>query len=561
MKKALLLISILLLAGCGGTNNNGGGGGGNNDGGNQNTNPDFVNQTEYDAPYKVATSDAGKARIINRSGNPVLVQSSLLRTDLLKNADFLKASEMEDYFALAEETNLNFLDITIMWSEIETSYGVYSFDELDCYLNYAKKYNLKLNIEWYGSFTDGETRTANMPKYISEKKDEYPILLDLFDFGAYGRVEIIDWKNDKLISREQYALYMMMNHIYEWNHANSMYDPVAMVQIGQGVDRFQRWRVSQYKVNDKEGNLMSFDDAWSYAYHYLNEVGKAVKYSKYKALTRAEFCEQNAVVNYVRKTAELEFIDIACPTYLHEISNMKNGIKNFVEEIEDMPIINVENWANDINYKQTLIEYAMGGSGYVCYQFSSARYYPESPSGTLYNRYNENGTTLAEKFTSRGTRADDAKMINAAISKAYVPIGNAPSGNFTTLGLNSSLDDKSGDERMQKVYLKRGVLLDFTNPAGCIGYAVYDQNYLYCFCNKDAVLTITNCSISVGQKGSFNSLGEWESQGTIILEENKTLTMAANEVYRIRLVSVDALPSATTLSAGGYKSSVDSIRS
>ena len=558
MKKALLLIPVLLLVSCGGSNNNNG----NEDNKpEENINPGFVNQTEFDSPYRMETSDGGKARIVNKSGVPVLMQSSLLRTDLLKNADFMSASEMEDYFALAKETNLNFLDITVMWSDVEKSYDVYSFEDIDSYLGFAKKYGLKLNIEWYGSFTDGECHTANIPKYISDDKETYPLILDLFDFANYGHNEIIDWKNNKLISREQMALYQMMNHIYDWNHENNLYDPVVTVQIGQGVDRFQRWRVGQYKVLDSEGNLMSFDDAWSYSYYYLNEVGKAVKYSKYKTLTRAEFCEQNAVVNYVRTTAELENIDIVCPTHLHEISNMKNGIKNFVDELEDMPILNVENWANDINYKQTLIEYAMGGSGYVCYQFSAPRYFPESPNGTLYNRYNAEGTTLAEKFTSHGDRAIDAKRINGAIAKAYVAIANAPSNNFTTLGLNSSLNDKTGNERIQKVYLRKGLLLDFSNPINCLGFAAFDQNYLYCSSDKDATLTINNCAISVGQKGHFNELGEWESEGTIILENNKTLSMVANEVYRVRLVTIDPLPSASQLSSDGYKSSVDSIRS
>ena len=555
MKKALLLIPVLLITACGSA----GGGGDNKEEGK--TNPDFINQTVFDAPYKVEVSDGGKARIVNRANVPVLMQSSLLRTDLLKHAYFMKAEEMEDYFALAKETNLNFLDITIMWSEIETEKDVYSFNDLDCYLNFAKKYDLKLNIEWYGSFVDGETHDANMPKYINDDKETYPLILDLFDFACYGRSKIMDWNNKNLIEREQLALYSMMNHIYDWNHSNDLYDPVATVQIGQGIDRFQRWRVTQYKVYDKEGNLMSFDDAWQLSYHYLDEIGKAVKYSKYKTLTRAEFCEQNAVVNYVRKAAELDNIDIVCPTYLHEISNMKNGIKNFVDELEDMPVLNVENWANDINYKQTLIEYAMGGSGYVCYQLSAPRYFPESPNGTLYNRYNAEGATLVEKFTSHGDRAVDAKRINGIISKAFVAIANAPMSNFTTFGLNASLDNKTGDERIQKVYLKRGVLLDFSNPTDCLGFALYDQNYVYCSSDKDATLTLNNCAISIGQKGRFNAAGEWESEGTIVLENNKTLTMAANEVYRVRLVTVDPLPSASQLNADGYKSGFDSIRS
>ena len=543
MKKSLFLLPILLIASCSNATKP------------SSKDVNFINHKDGLVPYKYEKSDGGKARLVDNSHNPFLMQSTLLRTDLLKNADFLTASEMEDYFAIAKETAMNTVDITIMWSEIETSYNVYDFSELDCYLSFAKKYELKLNIEWYGSFTDGETHTVNLPEYVVEDTKTYPLILDLFDFANYGHCEIINWKNTSLIHREQLALYSMMNHIYDWNTNNSNYNPVMMVQIGQGIDRFQRWRIEAYKVPGSDGGNMTSDEAWSMVNNYINQMAKAVKYSKYKALTRVEFCEQNAVVNYVRNIANLEFVDFVCPTYLHEIGNTKNGIRSFVDEFDNMPIINAENWANDINYKQILVNYALGGNGYVSYQLSAPRYFPESPNGALYKRYNAEGTTLNEKFAENGTRATDTKMINSALAKLFVPACNAARANFATFGLNSLL----GSE-MQKEYLKCGLLLDYSNPVDCLGFAMYDQNYLYCFSNKNATLTINNCTITVGQRGSFDASGQWNTLETITLTNNKTLNMVANETYRIRIASVSSLPSQSELDANGYKSTVDSIR-
>lgn len=553
MKKIyLLLLPILLLTGCKSDEKK-------EDKPVVPEDPSFVNHEDGESPFRYQKSDGGKARLVNRGGVPFLMQSSLLRTDLLKNADFLTASQMEDYFAIAKETSMNTMDITIMWSEIEKEYNKYDFSELDYYLNYAKKYDLKMNIEWYGSFTDGETHTVNLPDYVVKDQKTYPLILDLFDFANYGHCEIIDWSNANLIHREQLALYNVMNHIYDWNHENSVYDPVMMIQIGQGIDRFQRWRIDAYKVPGKEG-LMTSNEAWEMVNNYINEMAKAVKYSKYKALTRVEFCEQNAVVNYVRNIEKLEYVDLVSPTYLHQIGNTKNGIKSFVDEYEDMPIINAENWANDINYKQILINYAMGGDGYVSYQLSAPRYFPESPNGAIYKRYNPEGTTLAEKFVQNGTRADDTKMINSALRKANVAASNAVRSNFGTLGLNTTLDPLSGDERIQKEYLKCGLLISFSNPENCLGFAIYDQNYLYCFCNKDSSITIENCTITIGQKGSFDETGEWNSEQSINLIDNKTLNMEANQVYRVRMASINELPSASQLENDGYKSTLDSIR-
>ena len=548
MKKILFaILPLILLSSCKGTHGE--------------KTIKLENQTVYDAPYRYENSDDNKARIVYKNGVPVLIQSASLRTDLLKNADFLKAAEMEDYFAIAKETNMNTMEISLMWSEIEIDKDIYSFDELDTYLNFAKEYDLKLNIIWYGSFVDGETHTANIPKYISENPNEYPLIMDLFDFANYGHCEIIDWNNDKLLNREQIALYSALNHVYEWNHNNDNYDPIIMVQLGQGVDRLQRWRVNQYKIPGQDGEIMSFDEAWALSNKYIEAMGKAVKYSKYKALTRSEFCEQSAVVNYVRNIKNIEYVDIVCPTYLHEITTMKNGIKNFVDEYEDMPVINSENWANDINYKQIMVSTAMGGSGYVSYQLSAPRYFPESPKGTLYKRYNPDGTTLEEKFVEHFSRATDTKLVNGLLNKAFVPATNASRGNFASLGLDSSFNDKVGEERTQKIYLKSGILVDYTNPEDVIGYAIYDRNFIYCTSSKDAQLTVNNCTATVAQQGQFNEEGEWESAGNVTLENNKTLIMEAGIAYRIRLATINPLPDPATLISNQYRSTSDSIRS
>ena len=103
---------------------------------------------QYDQPFTMTTSEAGKGVLLNRSLAPVIMTSALLRTDLLINADFLEPSDMEDYFAIAKETNLNTLELTVMWSQIEPEKDKYDFSALDTYLNYAIKYGLKLNIVW-----------------------------------------------------------------------------------------------------------------------------------------------------------------------------------------------------------------------------------------------------------------------------------------------------------------------------------------------------------------------------------------------------------------------------
>lgn len=523
-------------------------------------NNDMVNQSEFDAPYASKLSEGGKAVIVNRKQVPQVMLSALLRTDLLINADFMDSKDMEDYFAICKETGMNTIELSVMWSQIEPEKDSYDFSDIKNYLDFAKKYDLKINIEWYGSLTDGETHTANIPTYVSSDTKTYTVIQDMFDFANYGRCKILDYDNPKLLERESLAIYNMMNYIYEWNHENDLYDPVVMVQIGQGTDRLQRWRVDAYKIKDSSGNLMSSADSWSMVHTYLNEVARGVKYSKYKALTRVEFCEQSAVVNYVRDVEKLENIDIVSPTYLHTIPAVKSGIKSFTDEYTEMPIMNVENWASDDNYKQILATMAMGGIGYVSYQLSCPNHFPEAPNGALYGRYNENGTTLAEKFTQRGTRATDTKQINNALTKAYVAVANAKRANFAAFGLNNLVNSATGSARIQKIFLNNGLLFDYSNPENATGFAIYDNNYVYVYSSKDATLEINNCSITVAQKGYFDNNGEWVNEGVVSLESNKKLAMEHDVVYRVRIASISELPSMASLEEQGYKGVLDSIR-
>lgn len=524
----------------------------------------FVNHTDtdsYDMPYVQKMSDGGKMRIVNRQELPQLVLSALLRTDLLINADFLDESEIEDYFAICKETGFNTIELSVMWSQVEPTKDNYDFSGIKYYLDFAKKYGLKINIEWYGSLVDGESLGANVPDYIEEDPTTYPVIADLFDYANYGRCRILDWDYPKLLDRERMALYNLMNYVYEWNQENNLYDPVIMVQLGQGADRFQRWRIESYSIKDSSGNKYSDKEAWNMINAYINEMGRAVKYSKYKALTRSEFCEQNAVNNYVENIAKLEFVDIVSPTYLHELSATKSGINSFAEKFELMTIMNVENWANDINYKQTLATMAMGGSGYVSYQLSCPNYFPESPNGALYGRYNPNGTTLAEKFVERNRRATDTKLINNALMKAYVAVANAKASNFAALGMNSLLNNKTGNDRIQKIYMNNGLLLNFSNPNNSLGYAIYDKNVLYVYCTQKSTLQINNCFVPVAQKGYFGADGNWVADGDMFaLSNGNVLNMEANVLYRVRISKLQELPSKDVLRNEGYKTVSESIR-
>lgn len=519
---------------------------------------EFKNVETDFVPYKEVTSEDGKSYIADSKNNPQLVLSTLLRTDLALNADFFKSSELKDYFEIAKLTGFNTIDLIVTWREIEPKKNDYQFENIKNYIDFANEFGLKINFIWYGSIVDGESHGANIPKYILNDEKTYPHLVDLFDGGVFGRYSIYDWSNPKLIEREQKALYAMCNFIGEYLSESQIKDTVMMIQLGQGVDRFYRWRIAQYTVPGKDAALMNQEEAETITNNYLNEMGKAVKYSSYKAITRSEFCEQSGVINYVRNAKNNEFVDIVCPTYLHDVAAMRNGIKSFVDEFEGMPVLNVENWANDINHKATLANIALGASGYTCYQLSAPLYYPELPNGALYERYNPNGNTLEEKFVEKKDRViNTSSIVNALNNVSYVATTTKRS-NFAAYGFDNRISD---DSTSQKVYLNGGILTEYNKAKSGMGFAIYSSNYIYAYSNVDASMTFTNCTLITASSGKMDQSGEWDAESSIILDNNTTLNLEKGKTYRIRVGSVEKLPDSKKLSEDGYYSTYDSIRS
>ena len=509
---------------------------------------------EFVEPYSFVEGE--KSYIVDTNDTPQLILSTLLRTDLLRNADFLEYSAMEDYFAVAKETGFNTIDVVVTWNEIEPKRNEYDFSSIDTYLNFAKKYDLKLNLIWYGSIVDGETHCANIPDYIRANPEVYPVLLDLFDGAYYGRFQILDWSDPDLLSRESSAVYSLFNYIYDWTLENDYQDPVVMAQIGQGVDRFYKWRISQYGVEGNDSALMTLDEAMTMTNTYLEEISKAVKYSSYRPITRAEFCEQTGVVNYVREVYDLEHIDMVATTYLHDISATRNGIRSFADEFEGMPVINAENWANDQNYRMVLANIALGAVGYTSYQLSNPVYFPENPNGALYERYNQDGATLEKKFIPVGNRPANTKSVMNALNNLYIPATKIERGNFAALGYDNRI---SNDETTQKVYLSNGIMLEYDKPTSSIALAMSDGDYIYAYSFADSNITFSNCSLLSVQQGSFDEFGTFNGEN-VTLENNITLSLKAGETYRIRTTNIGELPSASELIELGYSSTFDALR-
>lgn len=549
---SLAFLLLFSAVGCGGKNTG-----------------DLEEQKEFSAPYVTAVSESGKG-FIKHGGESVLLLSSQIAADLLIVADGKTPAELEPYFAVAAETGFNSVDIPILWNQVETEKDVYDSSVIRTYLDFAKKYDLKINLLWYGSLKDGETKGYSLPEYILENPTDYTVLKDLYDGGVYGRIRIMKWDDKDLLARESRALYELMNAIYAWNGENGNYDPVVTLQIGQGTaDRFYRWRIDQYKIEGAEG-LMTQSEAEEMIARYIESLAAAVKKSAYRPLVRLEFCEQGAVTEETLRVYNLENVDLICPTYLHTVAENRNGTSNFAsdERLNGMPVINAENWASDINYRQVLTTIVSGGIGYNSYLLSPPKYYPMSPNGAIFDRIDDEGETIEEKFISIGDRSADTKKVMTLILNAPYTVSVSSAKNIVALNMNNRLS--VGD--VQKSYVTyadgdKGVFLDYVvaEDEKALGFAAIREIdgsvYLYVSATSNSSIQVSRANVMIAQKGKESASGEWTSEGNVDLAfNNKGIVLEANVLYRLKLSNVEDMLSGKELAESGYESPLTSLR-
>ena len=516
-------------------------------------------------PYRVVSEEGKKTSITGSNGAPIALTSCEFRSDIFILADHNKPEELDDYFALAKATNFNSIDLPFMWSQVEKEKDQYVFDDIDAYLDLAKKHGLYINLLWYGSFVDGETHTINMPKYISEDKETYPVIQYCYPNSIFGDTVIMNYSNKNLLNRESQAIKALFNHVAEWNLQNEKYNPIIVLQCGQGLDRLERYRIEQYDIQ-YNGERMTNDQAEIFVEDYATAISKAAKNSKYSPITRVEFCEQTAVTSYVRSVEQISTIDVLATTYLGTVPLAKTGIYNFSEEYgESKPIMCSENWANDLNYRSALVTYAMGGCGFNSYNLSSPIYYPLEAKtidyqigGALYRRKNSSGESLEQKFTQINSRASDIASVNNMVNLAYVPITKALKENFGLMGFDSKFIKEHAGH--QKVYFDSGVMFDYYSSSdNSYGYVINSDSFVYVISNSDGVLNLENCSIQNVSQGYFDEDGFWKNEETIYTFEDG-VSFKKDKLYRIRVNDVLELPAIEWLEENSYKDTNNIIK-
>jgi hypothetical protein len=351
--------------------------------------------------------------VLRVDGKPFFMTNIQIRLEKLRYQWNWDAAAREAIIAQAAHDGFNTVSIPIHWYEIEPEKDKFDWSILDEYLGVVSKYNLKMELLWFGQNsvggvawlrTRGERPQLRVPDYVLSSPapgsgattSEFNIRRDISDY-------VLDLADNRLKERETYILGRVMDHIAEWDAANSSKHTVIGVQID----------------NEVFGTRATFPN--SLVIDYLSHVAGAVKKSKYVVWTRINcvYWEVDGrIIENERKRLSPEgtHIDFAgLDTYKHHPAFTTSEL--FTESMRKDIIYKGSNYrmfmeigAEAPNIAQLQLAALSGNCAFDYYDMCG-------PDGHgLYDRQGESG------FIAHGSYIEDVRSVNKLINSAMTDI-------------------------------------------------------------------------------------------------------------------------------------------
>lgn len=463
----------------------------------------------------------------NKPITPLGVQ---IRTDLLiyeENKDF---DEIEKYFKIAKEIGFSLVEIPVRWKDCEKSEGVYTFKDVGKLLSIANKYNLKVEILLFGTNTTGWSDFV--PQYIKDDEVKYPRYKSVNSPSSL----FLKQDDENLLEKEGKWVSALMDSISMWSENNNNNHIVSAIQIHNESDTFPRFILAQQNIlTIDETRKLSDIEAWKETLTAYDYLGKIVKNSSYKCITRVNVAQayKDSWKSFVKDIFNLEGIDIVGDdTYEQTVTFNKKVIEDFNSE----EIFNKNNFPhiseNDGSYITTpsliLASIAMGG-GYMVYDLATPLIATTSygwDDWSLVNNktleYKEHTYLTKDIITGINKAGSDIILTNCEDIIAFNVTDNTPQEN-----------------KKQTIQTSKAMITFETNSKA-LGYAITSNSYIDLFFTNDCNITIYNVNY---EKTLYTGYVDYESNFIKESESfinNETLNLKGNTFYRINVNSIES---------------------
>lgn len=485
---------------------------------------------------------------VSVDGKPFPFLGAQIRLDALLNCDKMTINEVEIYFRKAKELGLNCVQIPISWNMVEPKENQYDYSIVNSILQFTNKYNLKMELLWFSTNMVGDSFSYLIPLYVLQEYNKRLSRNDegnFWNYYGYQYTMILD--DEWVLERETKAITALFNHIRYWDSQNGDKHPVISAQIHNEPDALMRWRIDQKDLKYRDGTPLSKDKAWSMITNALNTVGKAVKNSSYKVVTRVNLINGDGInpfpeANNARPkdVFDLQGIDfIGVDAYKDNIKQLKNEVMAYASITGNYALV-AENKGSYANSPSLILTaFALGG-GYDIYDLATSNFFINNTTEPDQIDHGIYTWDLQEKEFTSPTR-----NLIKGLTAAYIDIAKVKPENFAAFNIN----DNQPKDKLEQLICTTGAQITFLTNNSSLGFALDMYDYLLIYTINDSQFKFENGLFGEVISGRYDANGIFVKEGNATLE-NQTLQAKGGMLYKVTYSSQQPLSSNTIENIG-----------
>lgn len=499
---------------------------------------DPVTDPVYDTPIVASKAVEKEGRkYIECNGVPYLFLGMQMRVDYYTRLDGKAPEELEEYFALVRGMNVTSVQVPIAWSDVEPEKDEYTSKVIDTYMGFCNKYDLKLEILWFGSNMCGTTEgggvstghlangsiyadksghftPGHVPFYISKDSVTYPRYPVPPTDWVYGRHFVLIPDAEATMAREEKALAYLMDAVWEYDRTHGGKRTVVGVQVENEPNMIYNYAPMEAQMTEAGVDL---EEVKAAAIRQLDRMGRAVKNSKYSVYTRVNVAMQGDHWDFAEKVQATEGIDfVGMDAYGH---NSYGALLPDVEKLQSLEgnYANIPEMGGDYSNNDALeLLCFQKGAGYSVFEIASAK--TEFFSNWYY-------IAMYDSDLNKKMWTDRLQGANLIYRNAASVLASARESDFFAFNLlTMEQNTESGSTASVEV--------TFSTAVRGVGYAVEKDGYLYFASTQADTMnfegTLTGC-----EYGYIDTLGVWHKEGDAAISSPMDLT--AERVYRAKI--------------------------
>ncbi|MDX9883122.1 MAG: DUF4969 domain-containing protein [Prolixibacteraceae bacterium] len=477
-------------------------------------------------------------------GVPFPIYGAQIRLDAFLNCDKMSMNEVEKYFEKGKALGVNCLEVGVTWNMIEPKEDAFDFSIVDKILEYANRYGVRIELLWFSSNFIGDSFSYFVPAYILQNLNNRLYRNDDGSFWNYYGYQYALILNDKwVLERETNAITRLFNHIRGWDAGHGEKHPVITAQIHNEPDGLVRWRMDQKQFAYRNGAPLTKEAAWKMTLDALDALGKAVKNSSYKVVTRTNLIRGNGTEPYPEapnaKPSDVLALDgidfVSFDPYLSNIDDLAKEVSAYALLPGNYPLV-AENKGTYPNTPGLMLVTSALGGGYDIYDLATSSFFIANTNAPDEIDHGVYTSGLEDKPHTEAVRTILKGLVMAAPD-----IARTPAEDFIAFNVEENNPLQLAEQQIQST----GVTVRFSTNNGSIGFVLDRQNYLLLYVTGDAMLQFGNGTFQEAVTGKYNEQGVFEQDGTASLDDSHSLHASGGVLYKINYTSAGKLQSTT----------------